>query len=69
MGYRIENFGQVIRNTILLGIIFILLHLATITEVMSYISRPMVTGFLQLLGIEAVNRGNDLVLGKLILPC
>ena len=68
MGYRIENLGQVIRNTLLLGVIFILLHLATITEVMSYISRPMVTGFLQLVGIEAVNRGNDLVLGKLILP-
>ena len=57
-----------IRNIILLGIIFILLHLASITEVMSYISRPMVTGFLQLFGIEAVNRGHDLVLGKLRLP-
>jgi exosortase/archaeosortase family protein len=68
LGYRIENFGQVIRNIILLGIIFILLHLASITEVMSYISRPMVTGFLQLFGIEAVNRGHDLVLGKLRLP-
>ena len=68
MGYRIENFDQVIRNTILLGTIFILLHLASITEVMSYISRPMVTGFLQLFGIDAVNQGNDLVLGKLRLP-
>ena len=68
MGHRIENFGQVIRNTILLGTIFIMLHLASITEVLSYISRPMVTVFVQLLGIDAVDRGSVLVLGKLILP-
>ncbi|MBW2411534.1 MAG: exosortase/archaeosortase family protein [Deltaproteobacteria bacterium] len=68
MGHRIEDFGPVIRNTILLGTIFILLHLASITEALSYISRPMVTHFVQLLGIDAVNRGSVLVLGKLILP-
>jgi exosortase/archaeosortase family protein len=68
LDFRIENFGQVIRNTILLGTIFILLHLASITEALSYMSRPMVTVFVQLLGIDAVDRGSVLVLGKLILP-
>jgi hypothetical protein len=48
LGHRIKDFGQVIRNTILLGTIFILLHLASITEALSYISRPMVTHFVQL---------------------
>ena len=68
MGFRIDNFRRMIPNLILYGVIFVLLHLASITEVLSYISRPMVTFVVQLMGIEAVDQGSFLVLGKLILP-
>ena len=68
MGFRIDNFRQMIPNIILYGIIFILLHLASITEVLSILSRPMVVFVVQLMGIAAVDQGSFLVLGKLILP-
>ncbi len=57
-----------IHNLLLLGIIFLLLHAANLTEVLSYLSRPLVTGAATVLGIEAVNRGTDIVLGDLVLP-
>jgi exosortase/archaeosortase family protein len=68
LGFRINNFRQMIPNIILYGIIFILLHLASITEVLSILSRPMVVFVVQLMGISAVDQGSFLVLGKLILP-
>lgn len=68
MGFKTDNFRRLIPHTILYGIIFGLLHLANITEALSYISRPMVTSFVQLLGGEAADMGNYLVLGKLVLP-
>lgn len=55
-------------NLIILGAIFALLHLANLTEVLSFLSRPLVTGTATLFGIEAYNRGTDIVLGSLILP-
>ena len=57
-----------IHNLLLLGVIFLLLHLANLTEVLSYLSRPLVTGAAAVFGIEAVNRGTDIVLGDLVLP-
>jgi exosortase/archaeosortase family protein len=57
-----------IHNLILLGVIFVLLHAANLTEFLSYLSRPLVTGVATLFGIEAVNRGNDIILGDLVLP-
>ena len=57
-----------IHNLILLGVIFLLLHAANLTEVLSYLSRPLVTGVASVFGIEAVNRGTDIVLGDLVLP-
>jgi len=57
-----------IHNLILLGIIFLLLHVANLTEVLSYLSRPLVTMVAAAFGIEAVDRGNDIVLGNLVLP-
>jgi len=45
-----------IHNLLLLGVIFLLLHLANLTEVLSYLSRPLVTGAAAVFGIEAVNR-------------
>jgi len=45
-----------------------LLHLVSIAEVLSYVSRPMVTFAVQLMGIEAVDMGSYLALGKLVLP-
>ena len=68
MGFRVDNFRQMMPNIILYGIIFILLHLASITEVLSILSRPMVVFVVQLMGIAAVDQGSFLVLGKLILP-
>ena len=57
-----------IHNLLLLGVIFLLLHAANLTEVLSYLSRPLVTGAATAFGIEAVNRGTDIVLGDLVLP-
>jgi exosortase/archaeosortase family protein len=57
-----------IHNLVILGIIFLLLHAANLTEVLSYLSRPLVTGAATVLGIEAINRGTDIVLGDLVLP-
>jgi exosortase/archaeosortase family protein len=57
-----------IHNLLLLGIIFLLLHAANLTEVLSYLSRPLVTGVATVFGIEAVNRGTDIILGDLVLP-
>ena len=68
MGFKYDNFRQMIPNIILYGIIFALLHLASITQALSHISRPMVTFVVQLMGIEAADHGNYLVLGKLIMP-
>jgi len=68
LGFRLDNFRKIIPNIFLYGTIFSLLHLASITEVLSYISRPMVIFVVQLMGIEATDQGSFLVLGKLILP-
>ena len=57
-----------IHNLILLGVIFVLLHAANLTEVLSYLSRPLVAGAASVFGIEAVDRGTDIVLGNLVLP-
>jgi exosortase/archaeosortase family protein len=57
-----------IHNLLLLGVIFVLLHAANLTEVLSYLSRPLVTGVATAFGIEAVNRGTDILLGDLVLP-
>jgi len=57
-----------IHNLILLGVIFLLLHAANLTEVLSYLSRPLVTGTASVFGIEAVDRGTDILLGDLVLP-
>jgi len=58
----------VIHNLILLGVIFLLLHAANLTEALSYLSRPLVTAAANGLGITAVDRGTDIVLGDLVLP-
>ena len=57
MGFRIDIFRQMMPNIILYGIIFILLHLGSITEVLSILSRPMVIFVVQLMGIAAVDQG------------
>ena len=57
-----------IHNFLILGAIFLLLHLANLTEWLSFLSRPLVTGTASLFGIEAMNRGTDIVLGTLVLP-
>lgn len=57
-----------IRSLLALGIIFALLHAANLTEALSYLSRPLVVATASALGIEAVNRGTDIVLGGLVLP-
>ena len=56
------------RNLIAISAIFALLQLANLTEILSYLSRPMVTGTAGLFGIEAFNRGTDIVLGSIVLP-
>jgi len=56
------------RNLIAISAIFALLQLANLTEILSYLSRPMVTGTASLFGIEAFNRGTDIVLGSIVLP-
>ena len=57
-----------IHHLLILGIIFLLLHLSNLTELLSFVSRPLVTGTATLIGIDAVNRGSDIVLGSLVLP-
>ena len=56
------------RNLIAVSVIFALLQLANLTELLSYLSRPMVTGTATLFGIEAFDRGTDIVLGSIVLP-
>lgn len=56
------------RNLVIVSVIFALLQLANLTELLSYLSRPMVTGTAVLFGIDAFNRGNDIVLGSIVLP-
>jgi len=57
-----------IRNLIIISAIFALLQLANLTELLSYLSRPLVTGTASLFGIDAFNRGTDIVLGNVVLP-
>lgn len=57
-----------IHNLLILGAVFALLHLANLTEVLSYLSRPMVTFAASAFGIDAVDRGTEIVLGDLVLP-
>ncbi|NQU04294.1 MAG: exosortase/archaeosortase family protein [Syntrophaceae bacterium] len=57
-----------IRNFILFGTTFVLLHLANITGALSYLARPMVVYAAKALDINAVDRGSEIVLGKLLLP-
>jgi exosortase/archaeosortase family protein len=57
-----------IRSLVALGVIFVLLHAANLTEALSYLSRPLVVAAASALGIEAVNRGTEIVLGGLVLP-
>lgn len=57
-----------IHNLFLLGAIFLLLHLANLTEALSFLSRPLVTGTASLFGITAVNQGTDILLGNLVIP-
>jgi exosortase/archaeosortase family protein len=58
----------VIQNIILLGIIFLLLHLANVTEALSFITRPIVVMVADALGIPAIDRGNEILLGQVVLP-
>lgn len=57
-----------IHNLIIISFIFALLQLANLTELLSYLSRPLVTETASLFGINAVNRGTDIVLGSVVLP-
>lgn len=68
MDLRIDSSSKVIRNIVLLVTIFILLHFANITDVFSYLSRPMIILAAKIFGITAVDRGSYLLLGKLVLP-
>ena len=55
-------------NLLLLGAIFLLLHLANLTEALSYVSRPLVAAVAGAFGLEAVDRGADIVIGNLVMP-
>ena len=55
-------------NLIIISVIFALLQLANLTELLSSLSRPLVTETALLFGINAVNRGTDIVLGSIVLP-
>jgi len=68
LGCKVDNFRQMIRNAFLFAIIFILLHLVSISDLLSSISRPLVTFVVQIMGIEAADMGSHLLLGKLVLP-
>lgn len=57
-----------IHNLLLLGAIFALLHAANLTEALSFLSRPMVMLAASAFGIEAADRGTEIVLGGLVLP-
>lgn len=68
MGFRYDNLRQMIRNAFLAAIIFSLLHLVSISDLLSSVSRPLVTFVAGLLGIEAADMGSHLILGKLVMP-
>jgi len=68
LDFRTDKFRQIMPTLFILGIIFLLLHLASITDVLSIISKPMVVFVVKLVGINAVDQGNFLLLGKLMLP-
>jgi exosortase/archaeosortase family protein len=57
-----------IYNLVIISVIFVLLQLANLTELLSYLSRPLVTETASLFGINAINRGTDIVLGSVVLP-
>src|SRR5210317_757312 len=57
-----------IYNLVIISVIFVLLQLANLTELLSYLSRPLVTETASLFGINAINRGTDIVLGSVLLP-
>lgn len=57
-----------IRNFILFGTTFVLLHLANITGALSYLARPMVVYAAKALGINAVDRGSEIVLESYCSP-
>lgn len=68
MGFRVDNIRQMIRNAFLAAIIFGLLHLVSISDLLSSVSRPLVTFVVGLIGIEAADMGSHVIIGKLVLP-
>ncbi|WP_295389464.1 exosortase/archaeosortase family protein [uncultured Thiodictyon sp.] len=62
------QIGSVVRTVLLLAVMFLLLHFAHLTEVLSALTRPLVTGAAAAFGIAAVDRGKDIVLGQLVIP-
>ena len=68
MGFRDDNFRRMIRNISLAALIFVLLHLVSISDLLSSVSRPLVTFVLGLATIEAADMGTHLIIGKLVLP-
>lgn len=63
-----SELRSVIQGGLLLGVMFLLLHAANLTEVLSALTRPLVTGAAAAFGIAAVDRGKDIVLGQLVIP-
>jgi exosortase/archaeosortase family protein len=59
---------SVIKYALLLAVLFLLLHAANLTELLSAWTRPLVTGAATAFGIVAVDRGKDIVLGQLVIP-
>jgi len=63
-----QSRHKVIRTILSLAIIFLLLHLANRTDILSNLTRPIVVGLLKGLGFYAVDQAGYLSLGRLMVP-
>lgn len=60
--------NQVIRTLLALTAVFVLLHLVGTTDLLSGITRPLVVGFLRLVGASAQDAAGELILGQMRVP-
>lgn len=68
MAERTAERHPIVRTLVPLGIVFVLLHLAHLSDILSGLTRPLVIGLLHLVGVTASDQAGDLVVGRLHVP-
>ena len=65
---KATGHANIFRSVLSLLIVAVLVHLTQSRDVLSDLTRPTVTGALRLLGLDAVDHGNTIAVGRLEVP-